>query len=328
MSTAAHVLVHPSQFPDKVRRDLLDSLRAREVNHKFLYEGVGQTHKWLALHQACSPSRTDPDCAAIYERSFKAAAAHVATGNVHLVGLGCGGGQKDARLLALLGQSGKRISYTPADVSTAMVLVARQAALRVLTADRCFPLVLDLATADDVPGLLTEMTTPGQTRLVTFFGMVPNFEPDLIMPRLAALIRPGDFLLFSANLAPGPDYDEGIQRILPLYDNDLTREWLSGFLLGLGVQTQDGDIRFVIEAPPAAGGLKRVAAYYHFEAAREIHVDGETFSFQAGDTIRLFYSYRHTPALATRLLQRHGLQVVDQWVTKSEEEGVFLASPL
>ncbi len=52
MSSVAHVTIHPSQFPDAVRRDLLASLRDRQVNHKFHYDSIKQTQKWLAIHQA------------------------------------------------------------------------------------------------------------------------------------------------------------------------------------------------------------------------------------------------------------------------------------
>ena len=66
----AQVLIHPSQSPEAVRGALWESLRTRRVNHKFHYDSYKQTEKWLALHQAFSPSRTDPDCEAIYDRSF------------------------------------------------------------------------------------------------------------------------------------------------------------------------------------------------------------------------------------------------------------------
>jgi hypothetical protein len=52
MSELVHVAIHPSQFPEQVRRDLIESLRARSVNHKFHYDSIRQTQKWLALHQA------------------------------------------------------------------------------------------------------------------------------------------------------------------------------------------------------------------------------------------------------------------------------------
>jgi L-histidine Nalpha-methyltransferase len=326
MSSLVHVAIHASQFPENVRRDLLESLRTRRVNHKFHYDSVKQTQQWLALHQAFSPSRTDADCAATYDRSFAAVAGRIGSRRVHLIGLGCGGGQKDTRLLKLLRESGRKTFYTPSDVSTAMVLVAWQTAMAAVAPEACFPLVCDLASAADLPQVLDALPVSDAARLITFFGMVPNFEPQVILPRLAGLLRPGDSLLLSANLAPGADYAVGVQRILPLYDNALTRDWLMTFLLDLGVEASDGELRFAIEDDPAGSGLKRVTACFRFARLREIQVEEQSFQFLAGESIRLFFSWRHTPALVQRLLSEHGLSVLDQWITKSGEEGVFLVS--
>src|SRR5664279_4101469 len=253
MSSPVQVAIHASQFPDNVQRALIESLRTRQVNHKFHYDSVKQTQQWLSLHQVFSPSRTDADCAATYDCSFAAVTAAVSRSGarrVHLIGLGCGGGQKDTRLLRLLQDSAKKQFYTPSDVSTAMVLVAWQAATAVVPPQDCFPLVCDLSSADDLPAVLDALPVPNAARLVTFFGMIPNFEPQVILPRLASLLRAADSLLFSANLAPGPDYADGVQSILPLYDNALTRDWLMTFLLDLGVAAADGELRFTVEDDP------------------------------------------------------------------------------
>jgi uncharacterized SAM-dependent methyltransferase len=319
-----HVAIHPSQFPEQVRRDLLESLGSRQVNHKFHYDSIKQTQKWLALHQEYSPSRTDPDCAAIYDASFEAIARQIPNDSVHLIGLGCGGGQKDSRLLKLLHGSGKKVAYTPVDVSTAMVLTATQAASKVIPPQNCFPLVCDLATADDLPILFERPAAPNTARLFTCFGMLPNFEPGIILPRLAALIRKGNHLLVSANLAPGADYAEGVRKILPLYDNPLTRDWLMTFLLDLGVETGDGELRFSVEDDAHGSGLKRIIAFFSFQNARKIQIDSDRFIFEPGQSIRLFFSYRHSPVLLARLLKDHGLEIEREWITKSEEEGVFL----
>jgi uncharacterized SAM-dependent methyltransferase len=215
-----------------------------------------------------------------------------------------------------------------------MVLTAREAALKVISPENCLPLVCDLATAEDLPSALDHLAAPRPgspsrftfhvSRLLTFFGMIPNFEPQVILPRLAGLVRNGDTLLFSANLAPGSDYAAGVRRILPLYDNDLTRDWLLTFLFDLGVEKRDGQLRFVIE--DAASGVKRVAAYFRFNRRQTISVDDQEFTFQSGESIRLFFSYRHTPVLVRKLLAQHKLQVLEEWITKSQEEGVFLVS--
>jgi uncharacterized SAM-dependent methyltransferase len=190
----------------------------------------------------------------------------------------------------------------------------------------CFPLVCDLSSADDLPAVLDALPVSDAARLITFFGMIPNFEPQVILPRLAGILRRADYLLFSANLAPGPDYAAGVQRILPLYDNALTRNWLMTFLLDLGVTATDGELHFSVEDDPNGNGLKRVAAYFRFLRPHEIQVDTQRFQFAVGESIRLFFSWRHTPALVRRLLSEHGLKVLDEWITQSGEEGVFLVS--
>ena len=322
MSATANVTIHRSQFPEAVRRDLLESLRARRVNHKFHYDSVKQTQKWLALHQVYSPTRNDADCRAIYQKGFATAAHKIKAKQVHVIGLGCGGGQKDTRLLKLLKAHGKDTFYTPCDVSTAMVLVARKTALAVLQEKNCFPFVCDLATANDLTVFFASRLTSHASRLLTFFGMIPNFEPQEILPKLASLVRPKDFLLFSANLSPGANYAAGMEKILPQYDNDLTRDWLMMFLLDLGIEKRDGKLKFEIEG--GGSGLKRVAARFFFSRARQIKVDGDSFKFRCGESVRIFFSYRYTPERVLKVLASFGLEVCGQWIAKSQEEGVFL----
>jgi len=332
MSCPATVQIHPSQFPEQVRAQLLDCLRTRRVNHKFHYDTVKQAVKWLALHQAYAPSSGNAGCLAIYDQCFDALRSRIPQRPVHLVGLGCGGGQKEVRLIKGLRETNHEVFYTPLDVSTPLVLIARNAALQLLPSSQCAPFVCDLPLADDLSAHLDRLLQlandsppagASPARLFTFFGMIPNFESEVILPRLRRLLGPNDYVLFSANLAPGLDYTAGVQRVLPLYDNLLTREWLLMFLLDLGIDKNDGRVDFLIEEER---NLQRIAAYFRFTQPREIQVDSERFAFQVGDSIRLFFSYRHTPSLVDSLLAEHKMVVVDQWIAPSEEEGVFLVA--
>jgi L-histidine N-alpha-methyltransferase len=321
MSATANVAIHSSQFPESVRRDLLHSLRTRRIAHKFHYDSVKQTQKWLALHQQFSPSRHDENCRAIYEQSFKAAVAQIKSKSAHLIGLGCGGGQKDTRLLKMLKTAGKEIFYTPCDVATAMVLTARRTALAVCPEKNSFPVVCDLETAKDARHIFDLPVTCNAVRVITFFGMIPNFEPANILPKLASLVGPKDFLIFSANLAPGEGYSAGVKKILPQYDNGPTRDWLLTFLWDLGIEKNDGELRFEIETK---SGLKRVAAYFRFKRACRVGIEDEHFDFKRGETVRLFFSYRYTPGRVRKILATNKLNVCEQWIAESEEEGVFL----
>ncbi|MFM2296083.1 MAG: hypothetical protein RLZZ350_2496 [Verrucomicrobiota bacterium] len=322
MPSPAHVTIHPSQFPEAVRRDLLRSLRTRRINQKFLYDSHRQTQKWLALHEAHSPARRDDDCLKTYDRAFADTAQEISAPQLHVLGLACGGGQKDARLLQLLQARGKKLFYTPCDVAAPMTLVARAAALKFLPPAQITPFVCDLTTAADLPEIFTSRPPPRNPRLITFFGTLHNFEPPQILPRLAALVRPRDWLLFSANLAPGKNYAAGMKKILPQYDNALTHDWLFACLHDLGVEPRAGKIKFTVERGGA--GLQRIVARFHFTRPQAIRVGEEKLTFTRGETVQLFFSYRYTPALVQKNLARHGLKVCAHWLAVSGEEGVFL----
>jgi hypothetical protein len=92
----ADVTIHSSQFPENIRRELLDGLRAHRVNPKFHYDSHKQAQKWLALHEAFSPSRTDPGCLAIYDSAFAAAAERLAAEKVQVMRCESGAGADGA----------------------------------------------------------------------------------------------------------------------------------------------------------------------------------------------------------------------------------------
>ncbi len=309
-----HVAIDRSQFPDRVRADLIDSLRKREIKHKFHYDIYKQAQKWLALHEAYSPARTDPQTEGIYVDAFNHLAKTTRGKSVHVVGLGCGGGQKDAALLREL--SGP--IYTAVDVSLPLVITARERAKAYASKTR--GVICDLETAEDIRDELCECDA--SQRVLTFFGMIPNSEPDVILPRLARLVGRGDRLLLSANLAPGDNYRAGVERVLPQYDNALTKDWLLTLLYDLGVERDDGTVQFSIEE--CAGGLLRIRADFRFVCKRTVRLGEEVIEFKRGQSVRLFYSYRYTPERLRAELTRHALSVSEQWISNSGEEGVFL----
>jgi len=314
------VNVHSSQFPEILRRELLQSFRDRRINHKFHYESRGQAQRWLAVHAAHSPSRHDDATRVAYDETFAAAARYVETPAAHIIGLGCGGGAKDLMLIEQIRRRGRMLVYSACDASLPLVLTARQKALEVLDSRHVHDLVADFLTASDLQRIFTTQTTGNSTRILNFLGMIPNFEPGEILPRLSALIRPNDLMVFSANLAPGEDYRAGVEKVLPQYDNPETRDWLMTVLTDHGIEKDDGRLTFGIEGE----SLLRVTATFTFERDRDIRIDEEDFEFRAGDQIRVFYSYRHTPATVREWLATESIEIIDQRIVHDGEEGIFL----
>ena len=317
----AHVFVHQSQFPNQVRDDLMTSLRSRRMDHKFHYESYKQAEKWRALHRAFSPAKNDPSCQSAYDEAFRAAAHEAGDRLVHVAGLGCGGGEKEARLLQLLSRGNRELSYTPCDVSLPLVLTA-WTAVEAIPDLQCYPLVCDLGVATDLTETMETQPVIAESRIVTLFGVLPNFEVRALLANVVPLLRREDLLLLSTNLAPGNDYEAGVSAVLPQYDNDLTRDWLLTLLWDLGMEPGDGEISFEIETD--ADAIKRITAHFQFARARTLHVHDEEFAFAAGERLRLFFSSRHTADTIQAILRPHGMRVDLQWTNQSGEEGVFL----
>ena len=126
------------------------------------------------------------------------------------------------------------------------------------------------------------------------------------MPRLAALLRPADYLLFSANLAPGTDYAAGVQRILPLYDNALTRDWLMTFLLDVGVDGTMANYALSWRTIRLAAALNAWRPISGSSARAKSSVDGQRFQFLRGRGDSPVLLLAAHPALVRRLLGKHG----------------------
>ena len=163
-----------------------------------------------------------------------------------------------------------------------MVLVARETALTVVPEHNCFPLVCDLAAADD----LKIFSVTRHPSLCHVFRHDAEFRASGNSAEAGGAGSSGGFSADQRKSGARRHYAAGMRRILPQYDNDLTREWLMMFLLDLGVEKSDGELRFAIET--GGFGLKRVVARFHFSRARQIKLDGESFKFRRGESIRLF----------------------------------------
>lgn len=307
-------LVHSSALPHFWRADYLESFASRRMNHRFHYESPKQATRWLALHEAYSPARNDKAVRAMYAEAFRAVAKRLAGARVQIASFGCGGGQKDFELLRQLKGNGCVASYVPSDLSLPLALTAH---LRAQEFENT-PLILDLGHAENLAEALPQTDA---ARIFALFGIVPNFDPDHLFALVGKSLDEGNLLLLGANLAPGADYAGGVQRVLPGYDNALTRAWLNTALTDAGIEAMPEDINFEVKT---LNGLKRIEASHTFRQPEQVRVEGESFEFEAGEIFRLFFSYRYTSASLREWLGRFGMRVVEEWVAPSGEEGVFL----
>ena len=323
-ATFEQVFVHPSQFPDQVYQDYLVSFSGKQINHKFHYDSVKQSQKWLKIHQEYSPSKNDRDCVDTYKKCFQKTAETLGEfSSLQLIGLGSGGGTKDSLLLSYLSNQRRELIYYPLDVSLSLAIISAQKARNSFPELSIQPIVCDLLHSDN---LMLQIQKRGEQerRIITFFGMIPNFHPQEIFPILNNFLVEGDLLLLSANLAPGSDYVQGIEKIMVQYDNNLTKDWLITVLEDVGVNQENGSIKFRIKDDEENPDLKRVNADFELNNDVTFKLDNQLIEWKSGDKIGLFFSYRYTTAKLQKILSSYGINMLNYWEAANQEEGVYL----
>jgi uncharacterized SAM-dependent methyltransferase len=315
--------IHESQYPTQVSEQLCHGLRTRALSGKFLYDSPAQAQRWLAYHQAYSPSRTESALVVRYQQAFGAALQQLSAAPLHYISLGCGGGTKDLLFLQQASIRQPPLGFTPTDVSPALIVETMCKVQSAFPTLPSFPLVIDLEAGPDFAALLAQPETPDTQRLFTCFGMLPNFAYQTFLPYLHRLMRPDDLLLLSANLSPHP-YPEACLHIVPQYDNPLAHTWYTGLLDSLGFVTTDYAMHVEAHALHTDGQIWQMRAVAQFVRDIHLRVYDEAFSFAAGERLQLFFSTRFTPPIMPHILQGAGLTVVDTFLFASQEEGIYL----
>ena len=316
------VTFHDSQYPSRVVEQLRAGLRARKLSGKFLYESPAQAQRWLLYHQAFSPSRTEAALLALYQQSFQAALHAISSEALHYISIGCGGGTKDALFLKTAKPLSPTLYFTPMDVSAALVI---ETMLRLPVDLKAFPLVIDLETEPDLLTILGQHDKHAMGRLFTCFGIIPNFDYLVFLPYLRRLLRQQDLLLLSANLSPTP-YPEAVPHILPQYDNPPARSWFMGLLEQLGFTEADLKLHIDAHALRLDGHVWQIRAAAQFIRQVRLTLYGETFVFESGEWLHLFFSNRFTPQVMPSILTEAGFTVVEMFLFDSRQEGIYLCS--
>jgi uncharacterized SAM-dependent methyltransferase len=319
--------VHESRSPARRSAALREALQAHRLPGHLLYEGPGQAQRWLALHQAWSPSRTDAALQQLYRGAFTTAVGALGGGPLHGVSLGCGGGRKDADLLDAVPPGARADShYTPLDASATLVGEAARLVAERHPGVTQHPIEADLAAE---PKLLPWLDTQdGGTlpRLFTCFGMIPNFDADSFPRYLASLVRPQDGLLFSANLSPQgftADHTGMVAGILRQYDNPEARAWYRGALEALGIASSDFALSIAATPTTPDGSRWQIAVDATLLRRVRAKTGGVTHPLPVGERLRVFFSNRFTPAAIRAILAQAGLTVSKDWLHTSGEEGIF-----
>jgi uncharacterized SAM-dependent methyltransferase len=323
MDWTANVAVHESASPEFLREQILSALVQGRVHPHLLYSGLRQTGFWIALYQAFSPAKQDPECIEMYEAAFTRASKNIRGNVAHLVSLACGDGTKDVRCLEQIRASDRAALYTPVDISFEMVLRASRTAITTLRGLQSTPLICDLAHCSVLPAILKGFDPSGAERLLLFLGTIHNYWPPEILRSILYPLRSQDQLLISANLVPAETYEDSLREVLQQYDNKPTRRWLMGALSELGLSEADGELRIEIGQSPLPT-LKRIEAIFSLSQDRQIRIYDRHIELKRGQEFLVFYSHRFTVAQLRDFFTEAGLRIAETWTGGGGYEGLFL----
>ena len=259
--------------------------------------------------------------------------------SLHLVGLGCGDGEKDlliAKTLILAAQTPLRYHYSALDVSLPLAQAAQTRLAHTLTA--AFPQLdlqthllhgdLQRITAAELLTTLAALDGQKARRLITCFGMFPHLDGEKLSVFLGHLLRPTDLLLCAFNLsgaARGFFADERA-AIVAQYDNPLAWRWYQGITETLGCSPKSFDWR--LESIPRSQDGTHWQIEVLATPRHTLNIPLDTpppVQLAAGKPLRVFRSQRYTHHAAKTLLHRAGLLPIRSWTEANGQEGLFLA---
>ncbi len=311
------VRMDQSAGPDAQRAGLVAALEARRVDNAFHYISVRGAARWRALASSHSPAHDPGDGLLAYDQATRALIGVLPPGPVHVIGVACGDGSKERRLLGALAGSGLTdLTGTPVDVSVPLVTAAARAMAAVPGVVVTHAVVADITVARDLSPLVAPRRAGA--RLATLFGVLSSLGPDALGPATSVL-DPGDLLMVSANLLP-PGASARAD-VMAGYDNPATRHWLSALLEDIGIH-EAGGITFRWDDSP---GGRAIVGEITLRSAVTARLGGVAVTLPPGEPIRLLQSYRHTPADLGSMVVGAGLRLVTVCTSPGGEEGVAVA---
>ncbi len=319
IDAVSRIHVHESARAENVRVALVAALRARCVDNRFHYIGDLAARRWRALAASHSPAQDASDGLGAYDTAARAAIAAMPAGPVHVIGVACGDGVKERRLLGALRSVGTPdLAATPMDMSVPLVTAAGEAMAAVPGVRVPHVVACDLGGVADL-SRIAGPREPG-TRVVTIFGAVSTLGPALV-DVARSLLAPGDLLLVSANLLP--DHPGARDDVMAQYDNAPTREWLRTVLDEVGLPADAGPIEFRWDG---RAGVEEIHADLLLQRDATARLGDDEVPMAAGERVQVLESYRHSPEALRAILETRGLQVLEMAISPSGEEGVAVAA--
>jgi dimethylhistidine N-methyltransferase len=303
-----HVTGASARFADDVRAGLLAA--PKRLHPMYFYDALGsQLFEAICRLPWYPLMRAEVALLARHAAEMVAALGDGAT----IVELGCGSGEKLARLCEPLCSRAALVRVHLVDVSEAALDLSTRTLSRLGRID----ITAHRATYEEGLAHAVARRAPGTQVLVVFLGSnIGNLDPDAAVALLGAVrraLRPGDALLLGADLVK-PEAD-----LLRAYDDPLgiTAAFNKNVLVRINRELGgDFDLdAFDHEAcwDPGAARVEMHLVSRRTQAVR-VAAAGIEVPFGAGEPIWTESSYKYTPEGIDAMARRAGLRCRAQWI--------------
>ncbi|MBI4169116.1 MAG: L-histidine N(alpha)-methyltransferase [Acidobacteria bacterium] len=312
---------------DRIAEEFLAAIDRRSVPEKLFYWTPLSVAAWLELCRDDQPYRN-------YSRSYRLVSRHAAeiagllgpaaaggggpAGEMEVVSLGAGQGDKDLLVLEALRAGGRAVRYRPVDSSQALLELAVARATGAAFTAR--GLKADFAD----PGTAEALASPaGSSRLFLLLGnTLGAIDPPEFLRNLGRLLRRGDRLLLDGEIFSPADTMSG-------YDNPANRRFAFAPLASLGLEeSRDGVLEFETRSDARLEGVHLIAKQFRATRPLTVFLAGKRLELRAGETIAMNPSWKYSRAAFLRILREAGgFQTVREYLSGDERFLMVLAAP-
>jgi dimethylhistidine N-methyltransferase len=302
-------------------QDVLEGLgsRPKTLPSKYFYDQRGsQLFDDICEQPEYYPTRTE---LAIMEENADTIAESLGEG-VLLIELGSGSSVKTRLLLDHLQDMA---GYIPLDISLEHLRMTAEAINQDYPGLEVLPVCADYLQDFFVP----EPAKPVEHRVVYFPGStIGNLTPELaheLLSRAARVCGPEGSMLIGVDLKKDPAVLEAAYSDAAGVTADFNYNLLHRINNELGANFDPG--AFKHEAVYNAG-MSRVESHLVSERAQEVTIDGETFSFDAGESIHTENSHKYSLEDFAAIAGKAGFKVQCVWTDPKDLFSVQMLVPV
>ncbi|NIQ37637.1 MAG: hypothetical protein GTN81_03490 [Proteobacteria bacterium] len=239
-----------------------------------------------------------------YVRSYELIqenAAHIASrlpqGEVEVISLGAGQGDKDVLILDALRTSGRHIEYIPVDASQSLLEITCSRAME--AGFSCRAIKADLTNLEHLMRLGPPKQSKKTRLMLLLGGTIGAFDPDRYLRDLCSIVNEEDFLLIDGELYAGSQTMAG-------YDNPLNRQFAFAPLKSVGITDSGGEVCFDMREDPSTPGLYVVSKSFVALQDLELSVAGIPVMLKSGEKIEMSGSAKYRKETFLQLICQGG----------------------